>query len=572
MSTTQLSLYNRTSERSDTFVNDYKRRQRAQLVIAVVLTVLLGLLYLVANGNVAAPLGPFVLIGIVIVLWKRPDMLLPITVAGACLFETELYNFQDSLTDRVPLFWDVNTIFQVYGHADVHAVPFSLFEIILIIGAVFALIRGVYDRSLNLKGGTFIAPIAAYLFCVACGIANGLATGGDYHIALFEVRAQFYILFAYLIALNTGGHPRDVARTTMWVSAVCIGLKGILLTIRFLVTFGGKTNPDLGVGAHEESFFFNEFVALLFVLKMADIEPMLRRVMLCLLPFVLIANLANERRAATAALAVAVPVLLAMSFVAFPLKRRFIGGLVFAMVVLAAVYLPAFWNSDGVLAQPARAIRSNFEPSDRDQSSDMYRIQEDGNLMYTMRTSPIIGFGYGKPIYNTNGMVDVTNFDPLVMYITHDQILWVWMRLGAVGFIVFWVMISNFLIRSANVSADPTYDVYARATGVFVATTIAMLLVFGLYDIQLSNVRDVLLSNLWIGVLGAVLLRRAEQEEYARIKRVATMQRYLQPRRSKALGYSYMPTRSGPVSSSMGITRLSLDAQRAKGPTSTSQH
>jgi O-antigen ligase len=278
--------------------------------------------------------------------------------------------------------------------------------------------------------------------------------------------------------------------------------------------------------------------------------------MLFLMPFVMIANLANERRAATAALAIAVPVALALCYIAFPQRRKFVGGLVAGTIIAVAIYLPAFWNSSGVLAQPARAIRSNFEPSERDQSSDIYRIDEDANLMYTMRISPIIGYGYGKPIFNTNNMVDVSDFDSLVMYLTHDQILWVWMRLGVIGFIVFWIMIANILIRAANTAADLKFDKQDRAIGVFVATTVAMLLLFGLYDLQLSNVRDMLFSSVWIGVLGAVLRRRAEQEESARIKRLSAIGRHLYPRSINAIGYSYMPYRPRMIRGASQLVRI----------------
>jgi O-antigen ligase len=174
-----------------------------------------------------------------------------------------------------------------------------------------------------------------------------------------------------------------------------------------------------------------------------------------------------------------------------------------------------------------------------------------------MRTSPIIGYGYGKPIQNVTGMADVSGFDPLVMYLTHDQILWVWMRLGTIGFVVYWFMISNILIRASRTAADATYDTWSRATGVIVVGTIASLLIFGLYDLQLSNVRDELISSVWLGVLGVVLRQRAEQEETARLRRMTAVMRYtLAARHIGPPGYSYMPRRDRTAGGSAALVRV----------------
>ncbi len=80
----------------------------------------MGLLYVVGNGNIILPLIPILMVALVVVLWRNPGALLPITVSSACLFELQQYNFTDSLTDRVPMFWDINSVFQVYAHANFH--------------------------------------------------------------------------------------------------------------------------------------------------------------------------------------------------------------------------------------------------------------------------------------------------------------------------------------------------------------------------------------------------------------------------------------------------------------------
>jgi hypothetical protein len=319
------------------------------------------------------------------------------------------------------------------------------------------------------------------------------------------------------MALNSGQKASLQWKAMLWISALCIGFKAVLLTIRFFFTLGGHTVPETGVGAHEESFFFDAFIVLLGVLWMAGIEPKLQRFMACLLPFVLIANLANERRVATAALVIAVPLLLGLAYVAFANRRKLVLGIFIAVAAISVVYFPIFWNRDGVLAQPARALKSQFTPDWRDQSSDIYREAEDANLMYTMRTNPVIGYGYGKRLILYVPMVDLSNVDPLIMYRTHDQILWVWMRLGTIGFFFFWIMMAAILMRAAQTTRmpaqgtviDPVLERQTVAAAVFTAALTVMLLMFGLYDMQLSSIRDMLYEGFWVGMLCAFLAQHA---------------------------------------------------------------
>ena len=118
-----------------------------------------------------------------------------------------------------------------------------------------------------------------------------------------------------------------------------------------------------------------------------------------------------------------------------------------------------------------------------------------------MKESPLIGYGYGRPFEMVVPMVDLTATDPLIHFIPHDQILWVWMRVGTIGFVVFWIMFSVILICCTQVAREPGYYPDIRATGVYAATLVVMLLIFGLLDMQLSNIRDMLFVSIWVGNL-----------------------------------------------------------------------
>ena len=456
--------------------------------------------------NTLLPIALLVAVITPILLWRFPRFSLFFTLAAACLFELDLLTgptgteYADALTDRVPFFWNVNTIFQIYAHTNFKAVPLSLFEFFLIIAAVCSVLRTVYNRTTKLRVGALFLPIGVYLGFVLLGWAGGVVGGGDFKISLQEVRSQFYFGIIYLMAVNIVRERQQIF-TLLWVTVCCIGFKAILLTFRRYITLHGQPLPDQGVGSHEEAFFFDVFILLLVSLVLCKVLPRLQWVMWSLLPFVMLANLACNRRAATAAMVIVFPVILLALYQALPDRRRLIVGLGVVLSLAFSVYYPAFKNSDSAFAQPARAIRSNFQPDARDASSNAARDAENANLMATVRANPILGYGYGRPYYHVVAMADISKYYALEDYIPHNQILWVWERVGTIGFLIFWLMISAIIIYAAQTLRAPGADNVTKAVGLFVLLLVFLLIIFGLLDLQLSNFRDVLFVGLWTGAL-----------------------------------------------------------------------
>jgi hypothetical protein len=487
-------------------------RRRWLILLALVLSVIFTGIFLLLQGNPIIPIGVMLSIVLIALVWISPRVVFYVMLFGACMIETYPLSFKDSVTDSMPLFWDVNTIVQIdFKLVNFHGIAFSFFEILLIIAGAAWLIKGVFLENLRIRPGTLLLPILMYVLCVIGGLFNGMATGGQFNIALFEVRAQIYFLFAYLMAVNCARNPERQLTILLWCMALAIGAKGLICTYRFLFTLKGVTIPEIGIGAHEESFFFDCFIFEYVVLKVAGLHPKLRRTMLILLPAVLTANLANERRAATAAIAIALIALLPLAAVAFPKRRVAISATTIIICVVTAIYLPLFWNKTGAIAQPARAIKSQFSPDPRDASSNAYRDAENENLLYTMKISPIIGFGYGKPIYIVDPMEDLTKVDPLVHFMTHNQILWVWMWVGCVGFYFFWLMICSIIIQACQLLRNPNATTEVRAGALLTVLIIIMQMVFGLLDLQITNVRNMLFCGLWTGMIGAFTVAYADK-------------------------------------------------------------
>ena len=171
---------------------------------------------------------------------------------------------------------------------------------------------------------------------------------------------------------------------------------------------------------------------------------------------------------------------------------------------LGYLYYQAFKNSSLSIAQPARAIHSYFEPDARDASSNLYRDAENISQFATIKDN-LLGYGYGKRFYHAVDMrallngADVNVIYPLWDILPHNQILWVWMRTGTQGFFAFWIMASLIVIRSMFFLKRPDLTNEDRALGLLTLTIMPMLLVFAVYDVQLSNFRNMLLTGIFIG-------------------------------------------------------------------------
>ncbi len=505
---TTASLHNLPT--SDEFLASSRRRRMWLAVGGILLALLVGVSFVgVGKDTPLAPLALLLAVLTPVVLWRYPRACLYILFGAACLFELGRSDFRDSLTDSVPFFWNVNTIFQVYAHQNVKAIPLNVMEVFALTAGICSVFRTVFSRSVDVRGGPLLAPIGLYLAFVAAAWGWGMATHGDFKISLQEVRSQFYFGIAYLLAVNS---LRDRAQlgVLLKVFVACVGLKGVLLTFRRYVTLHGLPVPDQGVGAHEEAFFFDTFAVLLAVLALCGAHKRLQRVMWCLLPFVQLGNLACNRRAATAALVVVVPVLIACAIRVLPARRRLVVRVTVAFVIGFSVYFSLFRYSSSFFAQPARAIQSQIAPDPRDASSNAYRDAENADLMATIKSAPL-GYGYGKRMLHAVPIADISTDYEWWDVMTHNQILWVWMRVGTLGFVAFWLMVSAILIQGCLTIRTDGADAETKAVGLFAMLTVGMLMIFGLLDLQLSNFRDMLFAGFWSGALAFLGLGAAQK-------------------------------------------------------------
>ncbi len=380
------------------------------------------------------------------------------------------------------------------------------------IGLVFItiLFAFVYHRLLKrqrlLAGGGLLLPFLFYLLCVVVGVVYGLASGGSLKITVVEIRPFWYLFVSYLIGYNLIRQKRHI-RIFFWLVLLCAGFKALQgLYIYLVVLHGNLTGHDV-IMTHEESFFFAAFI-LLFVLFCLHYRSHAQwLVALLILPCVLVALVANQRRADYVALLVG---LVVVWLLVIRIKRegraRLIVGMLICVTVSIGYITLAFAYPAASFAKPALAVVSIFNPNPsdyRDSTSNLYRLIENDDLKYTVRQHPL-GLGFGKPFLQpvplTNVFPQIEAFDMYYNYVPHNTIYWIWMRLGPIGFFALWYLFGSVIVRGCLIARN-LRDPYLQLVAIYIVATTFMEIIVAFADYQLFFYRNVIYLGLLLGML-----------------------------------------------------------------------
>jgi O-antigen ligase len=239
-----------------------------------------------------------------------------------------------------------------------------------------------------------------------------------------------------------------------------IGLKAFQGLFIFVQIRHLNPRPEAVLG-HEEAYTFALFIFLVAALRLFEVKGRLVRVATWIAPIVIAADLANNRRAAWLLLGGGLVTLAAVGYRSLPSRRRVLGRTALVALAICAVYLPAYWNKTGGLAQPARALHSMVAPDPRDASSDLYREQENDNLKYNIEQAGLVGRGFGVPIDYALPIVDISGIDPLITYVPHNGVLYILMRMGLLGGIAMWAVIGTGVIAGCRLARSADREIAA---------------------------------------------------------------------------------------------------------------
>jgi len=491
----------------------------SRVVIVGIALVVAGVLGGQLVGTAAMSLNVFVVLIPAVPLYlvavkRRPQVTLYLALACALLFEQATYevgSHPGAFTANVP-------VFRSFGNG----VVLLPIELILIVGVLVWLMKAALAGTLDRPRSAFSRALAAFLFLCLIGFVIGYSRGGDYNKALWEVRPFLLLATTYFVARNVVKH-RSALRTVMWLFVICTGFKALLASYMFF-SFARAMNPrPESLLSHEDSLFFGILMVLTVGLWIYEQRGLLRRVATALLPFVIIAMMANSRRTAWPIVMIGLVALLVITWMTQPTKRRAVGPVMALLAVISAVYFPLFWNKTGggTLSQPARAVRSTVSPDPRDEASNEYRQQENANLTFNIQQAGPLGKGFGIPINYALPIVDVSNIDPMIKFIPHNGGLWIWMRLGLQGEMAFWIMLGTAMIAACRLTRSA--DAQVALLGALTVSALIGYALQGWEDMGFGNVRIGIVMGCLLGcVEAASRFSKDKETEESRPKELAT--------------------------------------------------
>lgn len=491
-----------------------QRRHAISITIWLLVLTLLSALLTVESGTTGPLLallvigGGIIASGIAYWLWKRPVRGLYVLFSAACAIDVD---YSDKTTNGYFIahylpFWQD---FTAWTH--VHIVT-SVAELLMALLLVIWVLKGVAERSTRWRRGTLALPVVLYMLMVLVGELHGVGTGGSVTVSLWELRGQIYMVVVYVLACNLINSRRDI-NALMWILVLAVGFRAIEGTIRYFLYYRGHVQQVVDVFPHEQAFFFNAFITFAGVLFVYGGSRRLKRVVLLLLPFVGFIDLATDRRAAVAALGVGAILFLICTLVAYPPRRRLVGTILLVLGIGFPPYYLAFQHKSGTLATPARAVASMFHPDSRDAASNQYRISENYDIMSTMRSSTasaIIGYGFGKPMLTPQPLPDISMIYVWWNIMPHNSILWVWMRLGTIGFILLWFMLCTAIIQSMKLMRR-LRDPQLQSLALFIGLMLVQEVIFGYLDLQWTNYRNLVSVGLLFALISRIAMIAAKE-------------------------------------------------------------
>jgi hypothetical protein len=440
-----------------------------------------------------------------IVLWRRPVITVWIVFFSATLIESGLPSFSDASTEQIPFWRNLST-------SGLAPLPFSPAELLLVFTALAWLAREHLIQTLRVRGSVVLRIYGCYLLMVLVGLVLGTATGGNLNVALWEIRVPIATALIMVLALNLLRSQRQI-EVLGWLLLIGSGLKGVQGTWRYVVTLGRNINYN-SLLEHEEALFFPAFYLYLLLLFVFHGPRWQKRIGILFLPFVMLADFANQRRASTAGFVIALIALVCILVVILVEQRKRVFIYVLVTLVLLTGYSSVYWNSGSRLAQPIRAIKSQFIPNSRDEGSNYYRELETRALTWQIRANPFMGRGYGFELPLLEGMWDARDIAPFMLYMPHNSVLWVWWRTGILGFGFFWLAVGVAIMRSCML-ARATTDPFVRRWAIFAVLVTLMWLILGCLDQGLLLWREV--AYVWIVLAVPEVLRRLASSTHTNV-------------------------------------------------------
>jgi hypothetical protein len=468
------------------------RRRRLIVLTALVMALSVGLAGLVLAIDIAAVAGLIVVV-IILAVSIQPRHGLYLLLAIDLFFDAT--SLDPVMLPGRYINFSLQTTLNLNG-----AIVIPL-EILVLLTSAIWLAQATMRRKVDFRLGFFGRPMLLFAAALVFGLVRGLVSGANPNYSFWESRFLFGMVLAFVLAANTI-RTRSHVRTLTNIVFVFVGLSAIEgLWRKFALINNGLLGPSQETWfSHEDVVIWGLMIMLVFAQQVFGSGPSWRRLVG---PFMAMAAvlimLMSERRAGLIAAMVA--------FTIFTVSLININRKAFLLIAVPAlvagvVYLPLFWNNPGTLGQAARAVRSLSSPDARDAASNAWRDLEAINVRGTIASDPLLGIGFGRPFLQIVTVPDISGFE-FWNYESHHDILWVWMKTGAFGFIAFFILAGSGIARSlwlAKTLRDPDLRTFAMLA----MSAIVMSLVYCYVDLGLTYARVPLLLGVGLGTVSVL--------------------------------------------------------------------
>jgi hypothetical protein len=319
----------------------------------------------------------------------------------------------------------------------------------------------------------------------------GMVRGGTFSWSLWQVQRVVYLPCLFLLCHLALRGPRDHALLAKVLVAAALLRAVIAVLIKRLVVLPPDewgTVPVLPYAtSHSDSVLFALASVLLVLLVVERAGRRARWLVIMCLPILVLGMIANTRRLVWVQIGV---VLVTLYFVTpdRPYKRT-LRRIAMILAPFVAIYAATGWNSQwGSFYKPVRIARSVIDA--KSDGSSLWRELENFNLIFTLKQSPILGWGYGRPFIEVIPLPAVDY--SLEYYLPHNGILGLLAFAGYFGFTaitLMWAAGVYFAMRGYHAAKTPT----DRVTGIVAvgAVLIYMVQVFG--DLGLGSLTGIYL-------------------------------------------------------------------------------
>lgn len=294
------------------------------------------------------------------------------------------------------------------------------------------LVRSIWTRRLNLQTGALFFPALLFGAFMVFGMVYGIRRGGSVTIGLWEVRPILY-LPALVILVSNVLEKREHIRTLMWWIMTALFIEGLVGCYTFFIVLGMDLGKLEAITEHSAAIHMNTLFILAASGWLFTTSRFHRLAHLAMIPPVFITYLVTQRRASYVALIIA---LVFMAIILYKENQKVFWALVPATAFFGLAYIGVFWNTTGPLGMPAQAVKSVIAQDQadlKDQRSNLYREIENVNTEFTIRQMPLTGVGFGNKFFILVPLPDISFFE-WWEYITHNSVLWIWMKTGVGGF------------------------------------------------------------------------------------------------------------------------------------------